>query len=63
MSGFILLPNYVAAEIDARLDAAIAEVPAAEKDREHLRGQLIDFFSEHGVVPDFSLARNQDQSK
>lgn len=58
---FYVIPNCVANEIDAALDAEIAKVPDAAKDREVLRSQLIEFFAEHGVVPDFSLAK-QEQS-
>lgn len=53
---FRVIPNSLRDAINAKLDAAIAECPAAEKDREVLYGQLLDYFDEHGAVPDFSLA-------
>jgi len=52
---FYVVPNYIGDEIDRRLDAEIEKHPPAAKDREVLRGQLLDYVAEHGVVPDFSL--------
>jgi hypothetical protein len=57
----VIVPNSLRDAINAKLDAAIAEVPDAEKDREILYGQLLDYFDEHGVVPDFSLAKKEPQ--
>lgn len=53
----VIVPNYIADAINAKLDAAFIEVPDAEKDREVLYGQLLDYFNEHGVVPDFKLSK------
>lgn len=54
---FYVVPNHVGNAIDAALDAEITKVPDAAKDRPVLRSQLIEYFAEHGVIPDFSLAR------
>lgn len=54
---FYVVPNVLGNEIDRRLDAAIAEEPDAEKDREHLRSTLIEYYAQHGVIPDFSVRR------
>lgn len=54
---FVVLPNHIAAEIDAALDAEIAKQPDAAKDRAALRAQLIECFSEYGFVPEFSLTK------
>lgn len=59
MSYMVILPNCIAHQIDRALDAEIAKHPAAEPDRELFRQQLINYFDEHGVVPDFSLNRNK----
>ena len=56
----IAVPNYIRDQINAKLDAAIAEVPEAEKDREVLYQQLLQYLDEHGVIPDFSLARKEE---
>lgn len=55
---FLIVPNYLADELNEKLDAEIAKHPAAEKDRETLFSQLLAYVNEHGVIPDFSLARN-----
>jgi hypothetical protein len=55
---FYIVPNVIGDEIDRKLDAEIQKEPGAAKDREVLRSQLIEYFAEHGVIPDFSLARN-----
>jgi hypothetical protein len=55
----VIVPNYLAAELNRLLDAEIEKHPAAEKDREVLYSQLLAYVDEHGVIPDFSLARNK----
>ena len=59
---FRIIPNSLRDAISAKLDAAIAECPAAEEDREVLYEQLLDYFDEHGRIPDFSLALNAQSS-
>jgi hypothetical protein len=54
---FVIVPNYIADAINAKLDAALAECPDAAKDRDALYEQLLGYVNEHGVVPDFSLKR------
>lgn len=51
-----IIPNYLADEINAKLDAEIEKVPGAAKDRDDLYSQLLAYVNEHGVIPDFSLA-------
>jgi len=53
----VIVPNYLADEINARLDAQIALHPDAEADRDIFYSQLLSFFDEHGTIPDFSLAK------
>jgi len=55
---FYIVPDDVAAEIDSRLNAELKKCPDAEKDRDHLRSQLINAFVEYGYIPDFSLTKN-----
>ena len=54
-----ILPNYIGDEIDRRLDAEIAKHSDAEGSRDHLRSSLIEYFAEHGVIPDFTLAKSR----
>lgn len=59
---FVVVPNYLSDEIYRRLDAEIAKEPDAAKDREALYRQLLSYFNEHGVIPNFSLARAKGAS-
>lgn len=54
----VIVPNYLSQAINAKLDEAIAACPDAEKDRETLFQQLLTYVNEHGVIPEFSLAKN-----
>ena len=51
----VIVPDELADVINAKLDTAIAKVPEAKEDRETLYQQLLEYFNEHGVVPDFEL--------
>lgn len=53
----VIVPNTLRDAIHRKLDEQIALNPDAEKDREPLYSQLLDYFNEHGVIPDFSLAK------
>ena len=51
------MPNALRDEIDAQLDAAIAECPEAAIEREALYEQLLAYYDEHGFVPEFSITK------
>lgn len=51
----VIVPNYIADEINARLDAEIEKHPRAARDRDELYRQLVSYVNDHGVIPDFSL--------
>ena len=53
-----IVPNVLSEAINKRLDAAFAEVPEARKDRDVFYHQLLDYFNEYGVVPEFDLVHN-----
>ena len=53
----VIVPNSLRDAIMEKLDTEIAKHPDAEKDREVLYGQLLSYFDEHGVIPEFSLER------
>ena len=57
---FVILPDYIADEIDKKLNAAITACPDAEKDRAYLRSELIRYVDEHGTVPDFTLGKTEE---
>ena len=52
---FLIVPDSLREAIDAKLDAALALVPDAAMDREHLYHELLAFFDEHGYLPDFTI--------
>lgn len=56
---FRVIPNSLREAINAKLDEQIRLAPDAEKDRETLFRQLVDYFDEHGVIPDFSLVKKE----
>ena len=55
----VIVPNSLRDAINAKLDTAIAACPDAAKDRDALYSQLLDYFDEHGEVPDFHLTKSQ----
>ena len=54
----IIVPNELRDEINAKLDAAIEECPGASKDRDALYNQLLEYFDEHGELPEFEIKKN-----
>ena len=57
----VIVPNQLRDAIYAKLDAALAEAPEdAKKDREHLYSALLAYFNEHGVIPDFQIAKKSE---
>jgi len=52
----VIVPNSLRDAIYARIDAALAEFPDAASDREIFYSQLLAYFDEHGVIPEFELA-------
>ena len=54
---FLIVPDNLKEAIDAKLDAAIALVPDAAKDREDLYWELLSFFDKHGFIPDFTIGK------
>lgn len=57
---FYVVPNELSDLIYARIDAELEKVPEAAADREHFYAQILDYFNEHGVIPEFGLHRNDE---
>lgn len=55
MSRLVIVPNSLRDQIHAAIDKALAGRPCDDETREHLYGQLLDYFDEHGTIPDFTL--------
>lgn len=53
----LIVPDALRNEINRRLDAAYAETPEAEVDREQHYAVLLRYFNDHGVLPSFNVAR------
>jgi hypothetical protein len=58
--GCYIVPNVLRDQIYAKVDAEIEKVPEAAPDREHFYHQLLEFFNEHGYVPEFGLHKNDE---
>jgi hypothetical protein len=52
---FLIVPDYIDEAINTKLDEAIHACPGAARDREILYSQLVNYFNEHGEIPDFSI--------
>jgi hypothetical protein len=55
---FVIVPDYLAEKIYRLVDEEIAKYPPAAPDRELIYSQILGYFNEHGVIPDFSLKAN-----
>lgn len=55
----VVVPNVLARAINAKLDQAFVLCPEAAVDRDALYNELLGYFDEHGVLPDFTLARRE----
>ncbi len=53
----VVVPNALRDAINDVLDRAIAECPGAATERDALYEQLLAYFDEHGVIPDFTIER------
>ena len=60
MKHLVIVPNALRDEINAKLDAALAEFPECkQQDRDQLFAELLAYYDDHGVIPDFSLKINE----
>lgn len=53
----VIVPNTLRDAINEKLDAAIADCPGAETERDSLFEQLLGYFNEHGRLPDFTITK------
>jgi len=51
----VIVPNILSDKINAKLDKAFEDCPEAAVDREIFYKQLLEYFYDHGVIPDFEL--------
>lgn len=51
-----IVPNDLRDAIYRKIDEQLVDHPCATKeDREYLYHQLLDYFNEHGTIPDFTI--------
>lgn len=55
-----IVPSVLRDAINAALDDALNECPEAERDRYHLFQILLEYFDEHGRLPEFSIRKRDD---
>lgn len=56
-----IIPNELRDQINARLDEALKDFPEClDEDREILYHQLLEYFNEHGIIPDFKLEKKDE---
>jgi hypothetical protein len=54
----VIVPDCLANAINAKLDAALVHAPPeALACRRHLYCQLLTYFNEHGIIPEFTVVR------
>lgn len=51
----LIVPNYIADEINAAIDKALDGRPCPPEARENIYNTVLLHFHEHGAIPDFSL--------
>jgi len=56
----VIVPESLYNSIHARLDELFKQFPDAEKDREHLYHQVLDYFDQFGRLPEFTIERIQE---
>jgi hypothetical protein len=56
---FVIVLDFVHDAINSALDKALADIPEAEASRRHLYEQLLDYYNEHGELPEFGIVKNE----
>lgn len=54
---FVIVPNSLRDAINEKLDAAYLECPEAAIDRENHCRAMLEYFDEHGHLPEFELRK------
>ncbi len=60
---FRIVPNYVSDAIYEKIDAEIEKTPGSEPHRELFYSQLLNYFDEHGKIPEFSIENKSDKEQ
>ena len=55
MTRMVIVPNALRDEIYRAVDAALERAPQFQPEREAIYRDILAYYDEHGVVPDFDL--------
>lgn len=58
---FLVVPNDLSDLIHAAITKALGGRPCDDESRDVLYRQLLDYYDEHGVIPDFDLRATTEQ--
>ena len=51
----VIVPNVLRDAINEKLDLALKECPEAASGREYFYQRLLQYFDEHGILPEFKI--------
>jgi hypothetical protein len=54
---FRVIPNSLRDAINEKLDNAFAGMDVKAEDRESVYNQLLNYFDEHGYIPEFEITK------
>lgn len=57
----VIVPNYLRDQIYEMVDAAIAKCPEAAVDREIFYQTVLNYYDQHGALPEIELKRHAPQ--
>lgn len=55
----IIVPDILSDAINEKLEKAFLVFPEARKDRDVLFHELLEYFDEHGEIPEFELKKKE----
>jgi len=53
----VIVPNSLRDAINEKIDTALLECPEAAPDRDYFYSVLLNYFDEHGHIPEFRLQK------
>ena len=53
----VIVPNTLRDAINKKIDSALTDCPEAAPDRDIFYQTILNYFDEHGELPDFKLVR------
>ena len=55
----VIVPNALSDAINAKLDMAYQDQPEAAVDRDLHYRALLEYFADHGVIPEFKITKGE----